>query len=105
MDQVMALEHGGDDFITKPFQPEIVLAKIKSQLRRAYGEYAGDSKERIIELHGLKLYVERLELVFNDHLIPVSRNEAKIIELLLKRHPRVAGREDLIVELRSEERR
>src|SRR5690625_3334417 len=41
MDQVMALEHGGDDFITKPFQPEIVLAKIKSQLRRAYGEYAG----------------------------------------------------------------
>src|SRR5690625_2595219 len=38
MDQVMALENGGDDFITKPFSAEIVLAKIRSQLRRAYGE-------------------------------------------------------------------
>ena len=103
MDQVMALEHGGDDFITKPFQPEIVLAKIKSQLRRAYGEYAGDTEERMIDLHGLTLYVERLELVFKEDLIPVSRNEAKIIELLLKRHPRVAGREDLLVELWDDE--
>src|SRR5690625_4584595 len=54
MDQVMALEHGGDDFITKPFQPEIVLAKIKSQLRRAYGEYAGDTEERMIDLQDRK---------------------------------------------------
>lgn len=39
MDQVMALENGGDDFITKPFHPEIVMAKIRSQLRRAYGAW------------------------------------------------------------------
>src|SRR5690625_3486050 len=38
MDQVMALENGGDDFITKPFAYEIVTAKIRSSLRRAYGE-------------------------------------------------------------------
>lgn len=103
MDQVMALEHGGDDFITKPFHPEIVLAKIKSQLRRAYGEYAGSEQERIIEKKGLKLYVERLELVFEDTILPVSKNEAQIIELLMKRHPRVAGREDLLVKLWDDE--
>lgn len=103
MDQVMALEHGGDDFITKPFQPEIVLAKIKSQLRRAYGEYAGVEQERIVEINGLKLYVERLELNFHGDSIPVSKNEAQIIELLLKRHPRVAGREDLLVKLWEDE--
>src|SRR5699024_333997 len=40
MDQVMALENGDDDFIQKPFGPEVVLAKIRSHLRRAYGEYA-----------------------------------------------------------------
>lgn len=45
MDQVMALENGGDDFITKPFHPEIVMAKIRSQLRRAYGEYANQSEQ------------------------------------------------------------
>ncbi|MBO1909928.1 response regulator transcription factor, partial [Microvirga sp. 3-52] len=40
MDQVFALENGGDDFITKPFHYEIVLAKIRSHLRRSFGEYA-----------------------------------------------------------------
>src|SRR5690606_36096497 len=40
MDQVRALENGADDFITKPFHYEVVMAKIRSHLRRAYGEYA-----------------------------------------------------------------
>ncbi|HLR73243.1 MAG TPA: response regulator transcription factor [Pseudogracilibacillus sp.] len=96
MDQVMALENGGDDFITKPFHPEIVLAKIRSQIRRAYGEYAAKQQERIIELNGVKLYKERLELAFNEEVVPVSKNEAEIISLLLERHPRVAGREMLL---------
>ncbi len=99
MDQVMALENGGDDFITKPFSPEIVLAKIKSQLRRAYGEYSTISKERIVEESGLQLYPERLELTFKTQTISVSKNEANIIELLLERYPRVAGRETLLEKL------
>src|SRR5690625_4914193 len=40
MDQVRALENGGDDYITKPFNLELVMAKVRSALRRAYGEYA-----------------------------------------------------------------
>lgn len=44
MDQVMALENGGDDYIIKPFQYEVVLAKIRSHLRRAYGSYAHNGK-------------------------------------------------------------
>ena len=58
MDQVMALENGADDYITKPFYSEVVLAKIKSHIRRAYGNYATNSEERIIELGHLKLYKE-----------------------------------------------
>lgn len=96
MDQVMALENGGDDFITKPFHPEIVLAKIRSQLRRAYGEYAMKQQERIIELEGVKLYKERLEFSYEENVVSVSKNEAEIIELLLERHPKVAGREALL---------
>lgn len=96
MDQIMALENGGDDFITKPFHPEIVLAKIRSQLRRAYGEYATKQQERIIELQGVKLFKERLELTLNELQTSVSKNEAEIISMLLERHPRVAGREDLL---------
>src|SRR5699024_10041811 len=83
MDQVMALENGGDDFITKPFSPEIVLAKIRSQLRRDYGEYSSINKERVVEQAGLKLYPERLELYFKERTITVTKNEADIIEILL----------------------
>lgn len=99
MDQIMALENGGDDFITKPFHPEVVMAKVRSQLRRAYGEYSSATQERIVEKAGLKLYPERLELSFHNQTIPVTKKEADIIEILIERHPRVAGRESLLEKL------
>ncbi|PYI51332.1 response regulator transcription factor [Paenibacillus flagellatus] len=99
MDQVMALENGGDDFITKPFSPEVVMAKIRSQLRRAYGEYASKAEERVLERDGLKLFPERLEMGFDTQTVSLSRKEADIIESLMERYPRVAGREDLLEKL------
>lgn len=99
MDQVRALENGGDDFITKPFHSEIVMAKIRSQLRRAYGEYAQEAKERVLDVEGLKLFPERLELTFGKKEISLSKKEADIIESLMNRYPRVAGREDLLEKL------
>ena len=99
MDQIMALDNGGDDFITKPFHPDIVIAKIRSQLRRAYGEYAVQIKERVVNLEGLRLYPERLELRFDSNVIYLTKKETDIIESLLERYPRVAGREDLLMKL------
>lgn len=99
MDQVLAIENGGDDYITKPFSPDIVMAKIRSQLRRAYGEYAGNQQERVLTLAGLKLYPERHELHFAESSVELTKNETTILELLIDRHPRVAGREDLLEKL------
>lgn len=45
MDQVLALENGGDDYITKPFSVEVVIAKVRAALRRAYGEYQFKPKQ------------------------------------------------------------
>lgn len=103
MDQVMALENGGDDFITKPFSPEIILAKIRSQLRRAYGEYSASHEERVVELSGLKLYPERLELHYKEQSVSLTKNEAYILEILLERYPRVAGRTDLLEKIWDDE--
>ena len=99
MDQIMALENGGDDFITKPFHPDIVMAKIRSQLRRAYGEYAAKYEERVLSQDGLSLYPERLELRFQNKMTPLTKKETDIIESLMERYPRVAGREDLLAKL------
>lgn len=99
MDQIMALENGGDDYITKPFHSGIVLAKIHSHLRRAYGEYAAKREELMLEKEGLMLYPERLELQYGQTVVTLTRKESDLIESLMERYPRVASREALLEKL------
>lgn len=99
MDQVFALENGGDDFITKPFHYEIVLAKIRSHLRRSFGEYASNQSERIIKCGSLHLYVERMELHKEETIIPLQKKECSILHLLMEDEPKVVSRERLLEEL------
>jgi DNA-binding response OmpR family regulator len=99
MDQVMALEYGADDYITKPFHMEVVMAKIRSQLRRAFGEYARNTEERIVEKDGLIVYPERLELEVNGIRALLTKKEAVLLETLMQQHPRVVNREDLLDKL------
>jgi OmpR family two-component system response regulator YxdJ len=103
MDQVMALENGADDYITKPFDYDVVLAKIRSQLRRAYGLYASPDVERTVEVAGLKLFMERLELNWNEQRVVLSKKEALLLEALMKQHPRVVSRERLLEKLWDEQ--
>lgn len=98
MDQVMALENGGDDYITKPFHYEIVMAKIRSQLRRVYGDYAA-SGERTVEQSGLVLYPERMELKLGGNSISLTKKETILIETLLERSPRIVSREIILDKL------
>lgn len=99
MDQIFALENGGDDFITKPFHYEIVLAKIRSHLRRAYGEYALKQEERSVKAGRLTLYMERMELHVKNEVIPLQKKEATVLGLLLAQYPKVVSREQLLEEL------
>ena len=99
MDQIFALENGGDDFITKPFHYEIVLAKIRSHLRRTYGEYALSQEERTIKIGKFTLYLERMELFDGKQTIPLQKKECNILELLLGQTPKVVSREQLLEQL------
>ncbi|WP_291653038.1 response regulator transcription factor [Clostridium sp.] len=96
MDQVMALENGGDDYITKPFYYEVVMAKIKSHLRRAFGDYAMQMKERIVELDGLIFYPERSEIEFNNKKLIITKKEGILLEYLIKKYPKVVDRDFLL---------
>ncbi|MEC0169025.1 response regulator transcription factor [Paenibacillus graminis] len=96
MDQVMALENGADDYITKPFDYEIALAKIKSHLRRAYGSYAGGVTERSLTVAGLMLDVERLVLSRGSAKIDLSHTEAKILDELMQKAGTVVTRDRLL---------
>lgn len=99
MDQVMALENGADDYITKPFELEVVIAKIRSHLRRAYGEYALSSAERFIDVNGLILYLDRFELTYQEQKVELSKKELILMELLMSSPERVLGRDHLLEKL------
>ncbi|WP_068615973.1 response regulator transcription factor [Paenibacillus tuaregi] len=99
MDQVRALEHGGDDYITKPFHYEVVMAKIRSQLRRVYGDYAAKMEERTVSRSGLILYPERMELTLGRRTVSLTKRESVLIEALLERSPRSVSRTAILDKL------
>lgn len=99
MDQVMAIESGADDYIVKPFYYDVVLAKIKSQIRRAFGDYSSNNEERIVEIDGLKFYPERLELEFNKEKLIITKKEGILLECLIKRYPKVLSRDYLLEQI------
>nr|WP_301539633.1 response regulator transcription factor [Paenibacillus sp. NEAU-GSW1] len=99
MDQVMALDNGADDYITKPFDYEIVTAKINSLLRRAYGSYAAAvdaADNRLLEVNGLMLDSDRLQLSFRGVVTELSFTEMKIANELMKRAGKVVSRDRLL---------
>ncbi|MCR2806202.1 response regulator transcription factor [Paenibacillus soyae] len=109
MDQVMAIENGGDDYITKPIQLELLMAKVRGVLRRAYGEYARpDNAERgdtaleaaagyaEIIVHGLKLSLSRNELEWDGRSVELTKNESLLAECLMRRPGTIVARETLL---------
>ena len=96
MDQIMALESGADDYITKPFDVGVVIAKIKSCIRRAFGDYASKAKEEIVELRLLKFYPERLEIEFKGKSLVLTKREGILLEYLMKKYPKVVNRDFLL---------
>ncbi|WHY58295.1 response regulator transcription factor [Peribacillus simplex] len=98
MNQVMAIEYGGDDYLTKPFHLEVVQAKIKSVLRRGYGEYAEISSfhKKIKEMDGLTLYMEKAMIEYQDNRVTLTQNELKLLSCLLRQYDTIVSREDLL---------
>ncbi len=96
-DRVIGLEIGADDYMTKPFYREELLAKVKSLLRRymTLGSIADNGNENIITYHDLTLDKERHCLSKLGEEIKLTATEYKIVELLLSRPGRVFPAEEI----------
>lgn len=93
MDELMSMNLGADDFITKPYNTQILLARIVSVLRRTYGN---SGAQEIIEHKGLALNVARGTASYENNTIDLSKNELKILLCLMKNKGNIVSREDLM---------
>ncbi|MFD0050714.1 response regulator transcription factor [Actinomycetes bacterium NPDC127524] len=94
-DKILGLQVGADDYVTKPFNPLELIARVKSQLRRyvLLGTYEGAS--RVIDLHGLTLNQEEKEVAVNGEAVKLTPIEYKIVELLMVHAGRVFSIHDI----------
>ena len=93
IDELMSITLGGDDFITKPYNAQILLARINSLLKRVYpSENAND----FIEYNGVRLNVLSSNVEYGDKEIELTKNELKILYYLLINKGKIVSRVDIM---------
>ena len=96
MNIVMAMNMGGDDFITKPFDLNVLTAKVQALLRRTY-DFAGTSQ--LLEHRGAILNLSDGTLLWNNERIELTKNEFRIMKTLMEQKERVVSRDELMENL------
>ncbi|MEC0272448.1 MULTISPECIES: response regulator transcription factor [Peribacillus] len=100
-DKVLGLELGADDYLTKPFSPREVVARIKAILRRSQLQSNGsesnqDQEEGLLKLGELKVFPERYEAFFDEQQLELTPKEFELLLYLAKNKGRVLTRDQLL---------
>lgn len=84
-DKVLGLSMGADDYITKPFSSQELIARVKSQLRRymQLGDMGNINRENILVVGGLRLDLDAMQLTVDGEPVKLTAKELKILELLM----------------------
>lgn len=92
MDELMSMNLGADDFITKPYNPQILLARIANILKRIESKPAKD----LIEYNGVILYPSKSLVKYNDKKAELTKNELRILSVLLHNKNQIVSRDELM---------
>lgn len=92
MDELMSMNLGADDFVTKPYNTQILLARISAMLKRTRKEEVENS----VQYHGLKLQLNNSTVVYENQVIELSKNEMRILYTLLQNKGKIVSRDHLM---------
>ena len=90
MDELISINYGADDFIIKPYNPQILLARIERILKRI------NNNDNRIVYNDLILDVSKSSIIKNDEVTQLSKNEFRIFYYLLSNKGKIISRDDLI---------
>ena len=96
MNIIMAMNMEGDDFIVKPFDINVLVAKIQALIRRSY-EFRGNTN--ILENKNVILNIEECSITYKENKLELTKNEFKIIQILFENAGKVISREDIMIKL------
>ena len=93
MDEIMSINLGADDFVTKPYNTQILLARIESILKRVNRNLA---VQDILEYKDIKVNLSNGTVAYNKKTVEITKNELKILSYLLKNRGNIVSREKLM---------
>ncbi|GAA0773970.1 response regulator transcription factor [Clostridium subterminale] len=94
MDELMSMNLGADDFVTKPYNTQILLARINSVLKRV--NQGNEGNQEILVYNDLKLNLSNGTINCGENTLEITKNELKILYYLIKNKGSIVSREDLM---------
>ena len=100
-DKLVGLEIGADDYLTKPFSPKELVARVRTVLRRAENAYLSAAGQDVLRVAGLTLDIPRMRLVAGDRQIELTPTEFQLLAVLAGQPGRIFTRAQLLEAVRG----